>query len=575
MNIFKISITKRYIPAVILIAIFIIITNLINSNAISQNEEYAKIINISGKQRMLSLKLLIQANTFLEFQDKKSKKYLKDTIEDIKSKHKYLLTKLFSDDLSIIYYDDYLDKNINEYLFMFEKLIDTKDSSYLKSAKISIPHLVKQLDLVVQEYEYIASTQLEEMTDYEYYLTVCTLFLLLLEVLFIYRPASKEIEKNERELKSLNENLENKVKEQTRDLMKNAELVSTYVIYSKTNLRGIITEVSDAFCEISGYKREDLIGKPHNIIRHLDMESAVFKDVWSTIKQNGTWKGEVKNLRKDNTYYWTSAIITPEYNDKNEPIGYVAIRHDITAKKDFEQQNELLAQSEKMVSMGEMIGNIAHQWRQPLSSISSHITSIQMQKEVGILDDEFFFTTCKAINNNAQYLSKTIDIFRDFIKGEKVYKNIIIQDEISQALGIITATIKDNQILLEDRINYENKVEIYMTTGELPQVIINIINNAKDILLENKIKNPNIILDMIKEENNLIISIEDNAGGVPQDIISKIFEPYFTTKHQSQGTGLGLHMSFEIITKSLNGKLYVKNTSMGAKFFIELPINKS
>jgi len=574
LNIFKIPITKRYIPAVILIAIFIIITNTINSNAISQNDEYGRIINISGKQRMLSLKLLIQSTQFVKFHDEKNKKLLQSTINTIRTNHRYLLTKLFTKDLETIYFEERLDENMRTYLSLFDKLIKTQDSSYLRFAELSGPQLLEQLDMVVQEYEFFASTKLEEMSKYEYYLTIFTLFLLLWEVLFIYKPAAKEIEKNANELKILNENLENIVKEKTKELRQSFDIVSTYVIYSKTDLKGIITEVSDAFCNISGYEREELIGHAHNVIRHPDMDSSIFKTVWSTIKANKTWKGEIKNLRKDGSYYWTSAMIAPEYDENNTIIGYLAIRHDITAKKDFEKQNELLVQSEKMVSMGEMIGNIAHQWRQPLSAISSHITSIQMQKEIGILEDDFFFKTCKSINKNANYLSKTIDTFRDFIKGEKVFKNIIIQNEISQALGIVSTTLKESQIKLNDNINYDEDIEIYMTTGELPQVIINIINNARDVLMEKEIQNPIINLDLQKDNSKVTITIEDNAGGIPLDIMPKIFEPYFTTKHQSQGTGLGLHMSFDIITKSLKGKLYVKNTEIGAKFFIEIPITQ-
>ena len=112
-----------------------------------------------------------------------------------------------------------------------------------------------------------------------------------------------------------------------------------------------------------------------------------------------------------------------------------------------------------------------------------------------------------------------------------------------------------------------------MVTGELEQVIINIINNSKDILLEKEVENPWVKLELIEEKDKVIITIEDNGGGIPESVLPKIFNPYFTTKHQSQGTGLGLHMSYKIITESLNGKLYVKNAKEGAKFFIELPLS--
>ena len=111
-----------------------------------------------------------------------------------------------------------------------------------------------------------------------------------------------------------------------------------------------------------------------------------------------------------------------------------------------------------------------------------------------------------------------------------------------------------------------------MVSGELPQVVINIINNAKDILVEKEIKDPWIKIKLKNQKDKAIISIEDNAGGIPEDVMVRIFEPYFTTKHQSQGTGLGLHMSYKIIKESLKGHIYAINTQNGAKFYIELPL---
>ncbi len=350
-------------------------------------------------------------------------------------------------------------------------------------------------------------------------------------------------------------------------------LLTKYVIFSKTDLNGNITEASDAFCAISRYSRDELIGKPHNIIRHPDMPSSIFKNVWDTIQAGDVWEGEVKNLKKDGGQYWVNSHISPEYDENNNITGYLAIRYDISAKKDFEQQNIQLMQSEKMATLGEMIGNIAHQWRQPLSAISSTASAIQVESELEILENKEIPQRMKNIVEKTHFLSETINTFRDFIKGEKIYKKIVLQDEVSQAINIASAILQDNHIILNNNIDYKNKINITMVSGELPQVIINILNNAKDVLIEKDIINPTIELNIIQKDKRVIITIEDNACGIPSDIISKIFEPYFTTKHQSQGTGLGLHMSYQIITVSLKGKLYVENTQKGAKFFIELPLS--
>jgi signal transduction histidine kinase len=148
---------------------------------------------------------------------------------------------------------------------------------------------------------------------------------------------------------------------------------------------------------------------------------------------------------------------------------------------------------------------------------------------------------------------------------------VVIQERVKTALSIISANVRNHDIrLIEDIESIE--IKKFMPVGELPQVIINIINNAQDIILEKAIIDGWIKLSVYEENNICYITIEDNAGGVPQEIIKKIFEPYFTTKHKSKGTGLGLNMSYKIITESLGGELFVHNTSNGAKFTIKLPL---
>lgn len=242
-------------------------------------------------------------------------------------------------------------------------------------------------------------------------------------------------------------------------------------------------------------------------------------------------------------------------------------------KKENEIKDKLLYDQAKMAQMGEMIGNIAHQWRQPLSVISSAASGVQIKKEYGILDDEFLDKTLNDIEHSAQYLSKTIDTFRDFIKENKVLKEVILQERISKALQIVQTALRSNHIKLINNIDKTAPVKIKLVLGELSQVIINIINNAKDALMENAIKEPWVKIDLEKLEDRIIITIEDNGGGIPEDILPNIFNPYFTTKSDSNGTGLGLHMSHKIITESLNGKLYAGNTAEGVIFFIELPLN--
>ena len=246
-------------------------------------------------------------------------------------------------------------------------------------------------------------------------------------------------------------------------------------------------------------------------------------------------------------------------------------RVQIELQKNIENEKKIF-DSMKMASLGDMIANIAHQWRQPLSVITTSASGMQLNKEIGTLTDELFGDYTSTIISQAMYLSDTINTFRDFIREEHNLCNVILQQEIDTSLKLIEVVLKDNSIELINKIDYDTPVTVQLITGELSQVIINIMNNAKDVLKEREIEHKSIILDMEVYEDKVFLTIEDNAGGIPEDVLPRIFEPYFTTKHKSNGTGIGLHMSYDIITKHFNGELYAKNTQNGAKFYISLPI---
>lgn len=242
------------------------------------------------------------------------------------------------------------------------------------------------------------------------------------------------------------------------------------------------------------------------------------------------------------------------------------------------QLKEKLYSSRKMIAMGEMIENIAHQWRQPLSVISTGATGIKMQKELSILTDKVFYEICDAINNNAQYLSRTIEDFKNFIKGDGNIVKFRLTDNIETFLNIVHSSSKMEQ--LEIVLNLDDSLEIEGYPNELIQCYMNLFNNAKDALHDSKNKKY-IFIDTYHEKENLIIKFRDNGGGIPKTIISRIFEPYFTTKHQLQGTGLGLNMTYKLIVDGMNGAIEVNNISYlyedkeytGAEFIIILPMN--
>jgi signal transduction histidine kinase len=248
--------------------------------------------------------------------------------------------------------------------------------------------------------------------------------------------------------------------------------------------------------------------------------------------------------------------------------------------KENERQMQKMSGQARLSAMGEMIGNIAHQWRQPLSVISTSATSLALKKEFGMLTDEMLFQACTTINESAQYLSTTIDDFRDFIQGETYEEEFELQSFFSKTLNIVQASIKDNYINL-DILPYEN-VKMFGALNLLIQVVVNIINNAKDILVEKFVEEKLIVIEVSHTNEKVIIKITDNGGGVPKEIKDKIFDAYFTTKHQSKGTGLGLNMAFNIIMNSFNGTLEVVNETFshshieyfGASFIITIPFKK-
>ena len=236
------------------------------------------------------------------------------------------------------------------------------------------------------------------------------------------------------------------------------------------------------------------------------------------------------------------------------------------------KKDKLLSEQSKLASMGEMIGNIAHQWRQPLSVISTASTGMKMQKKYDCLSDDIFYDSCDAINNNAQYLSDTIDDFRNFIKGSHTKETFNVTKAIESFLHLVDGSVKNHDINID--LQLDNEISICSYENELVQCFMNIYNNAKDVLVEREIKERKLLIRTFVEKQELIVELGDNAGGIKDDIIHKIFEPYFTTKHKSQGTGLGLHMTYNLIVDGMSGTIEVQNDKEigGALFIIRLPL---
>ncbi|WP_428024159.1 sensor histidine kinase [Arcobacter sp.] len=242
------------------------------------------------------------------------------------------------------------------------------------------------------------------------------------------------------------------------------------------------------------------------------------------------------------------------------------------ALNNYKEKEKQFFEQLKMAQMGELIGNIAHQWRQPLSVISTAASGMKIKKELTILSDEDFFHYADSILNNVNFLSDTIDEFRDYIKESNREKEIIVQDRVKMAFKMVETSYQiENIKIIEDKIEI-NPIKFKLILGELLQVIIAILNNAREALSGKKSLDKWVKYSVFKDGYSVVITIEDNAGGIKDEIIDKIFNPYFTTKHQSHGTGIGLYSSYDIVVNHLGGTLDVKNSENGAKFYIKLPL---
>jgi signal transduction histidine kinase len=277
---------------------------------------------------------------------------------------------------------------------------------------------------------------------------------------------------------------------------------------------------------------------------------------------------------------------TPILNHKDNVQELIAIGFDVTLIQSREQiveekatiqaqqkweDSKLFIQQSKMASMGEMIGNIAHQWRQPLNSLGLMFQKLNIAYHNDKLNKDIMEQSMQKSMRIIDQMSKTIDDFRNFFRVDKEQQYFTINSTIDSVTSIIGMSLHEYGITL--KINSSKEIEVIGFKNELAQVILNIISNAKDAIVENSVEAAQINIDLSDDENSATIIIDDNAGGIDEKIIDKIFEPYFSTKDDDHGTGVGLYMSKVIIEDNMRGKLEVFNTLSGASFKIVIPKN--
>ncbi|MDR2034191.1 MAG: ATP-binding protein [Helicobacteraceae bacterium] len=274
------------------------------------------------------------------------------------------------------------------------------------------------------------------------------------------------------------------------------------------------------------------------------------------------------------TNWKISRILLNEENVaiNKERSGKLALEHRVeNAEKTKLEHERILIQQAKMAAMGEMIGAIAHQWRQPLNSIGLYIQDLLDAYRFGALNEEYLTSSVEKTMWQLKFMSATIDDFSNFFRPDKKKEVFDLSKAVRNAISLVFTQLRKSEI----NVVFEIPCEPLWCDGyenEFGQTVLNLITNARDAVTAAKKRERKITIRLTRNEDEAQLEVEDNGGGIPNDIIDRIFEPYFTTKAPKKGSGIGLYMCKMIIEDSMKGKIGVSNVKYGARFFIDLPI---
>ncbi len=352
--------------------------------------------------------------------------------------------------------------------------------------------------------------------------------------------------------------------------------------------KGVFLIVNNCLTKLYGCKsREELIGKNSYDFEHQKLPYSCKKRDDEVIKKQKIEFEDIVILKNNKKLYYDTKIIKLSFLGVFNKTYILGVAIDITAMKVLNEELEqkvfeevskridtekLLTEKAKLAEMGNMIDNIIHQWKQPLSIIKATTQALEFDEELHNLTIEQKRDYLDNINQNIDFMVDTADDFRRFLAPNKIKVDFNIYECINKITKILYFKFKKNQIHINNKIDKE--INIYGYKSEFCQVVLNIINNALDKFVENShFENKNIEVSSIKDNNNLIITIKDNAGGIDSEIIKKIFDERFTTKGD-KGSGIGLSISKRIMINSFKGDISAENNKNGASFKIYIKLEK-
>ena len=347
-------------------------------------------------------------------------------------------------------------------------------------------------------------------------------------------------------------------------------LVDKILIVSKTDLQGVITYVNDLFVDISGYSREELLGVPHNIVRHPDMPKYIFKNMWKTIQSGKIWQGVIKNRKKNGESYYVKTMIAPLFNENNQIKEYIAFRADITELIRAKEKAQVAKRTKEM-----FLANMSHEIRTPLTGI---IGFIDVLKHKNLPDD--IKKIINIIDNSADTLLNIVNDILDISKIESEgvtlhLDNFNPNESFENSVKLFLARAK------EKNLDYKYHIDvgecIVSDEHRLKQVLSNIIGNAIKFTPEHGKVEVNIVKSYEDDKKVKVnFSIQDSGIGIPKDKINQLFKPFSQIENNKNfgGTGLGLYISYQIV-KKLGGEIKIESEeNKGSKFYFSLEFEK-